>query len=266
MLGLDRNYGKFATVSDVGIKRESNQDYFVFRPSNNELEDLVFGGIAGMGGYAAGEDSAEVVAKIVAESLPNRDLTKMIEEAEHSVLELARTLPFGKTGATGIIARVSGDTLEQRTVGDVRMYVFDSKGKLIYRSLDQSKTQEWLESDGLYVKSGTVRNSFGPKPYNFNPSSNLLSTRNMKVLSTGHIKNPSHLEKETLVNLNPGYQVLILTDGAHGPVPNGEIISIYESGETNPQTIVRKIREMAIKHKSDDNLTAVAYVHKSWAI
>lgn len=276
VVAWDSDYGRIALLSDIGPTRKANQDSFVFVPRRKSGPDstsleLLFGVIDGMGGYFGGEEAAEAVAETIARS-SGKSLTELICDADTAARAVAKRLN-SHAGATGAFVSISQDELIPAIVGDGRAYVFDEKGNLRYISKDQSQVQELidlgiLDTDG--AERNVVTNCFGvveektdrPK---FNPSISLLElTKKMKFTEKGRIINAKRLHPVYKVDLHPGHQVLVLTDGAHDAIPNREIMNLYASGEQNPQEVVRKIKELAYTHNSGDNATAVAYIHKPW--
>lgn len=228
------------SLTDKGLKRESNQDSFVIE------QDLGLYIVAdGMGGHFGGE----IASSLAVESMRNfiRDyqmkagddkslLAHAYRFANQRIQQRAKEEPrlFGM-GTTMVASFVVGDKLYIGNVGDSRAYLF-RKGSLWQLTEDHSLMNEQLRA-GL-ISEAQIENYQG---------------KNVITRSVGY-------ENEVQVDLlereiQKGDHFLMCSDGLCGLVEDQVIEDILkkENGEYAVQACVKK----ALENGGDDNVTVL---------
>ena len=227
-------------LSDPGCVRSNNEDYFI---SDSELGIFILAD--GMGGANAGEYASHLSAELLYEFLrkpPEQDGQSTLEqaflEANWAVRHAAQTNPqLEGMGTTLLVARALVDgQVEIGTVGDSRAY-FWTGGALMQVTEDQT----WVAEVGS-------RLGLGEEALRRHPMRHVLT---MAVGSTEELRMRSYL-----LQLSPGDQILLCSDGLHGVV-NEKILA-----ETliSPQTLPEKCHCLVEAAKSEggpDNVTVV---------
>jgi serine/threonine protein phosphatase PrpC len=124
-------------LTDIGLKRTSNEDAFWINPSNN-----IFIVVDGMGGHNAGEIASRMAIELLKVALDDESLQKTnnetdkIERLFYNALNntSVQIFNYGKEnqewtgmGCTVVIAWLNGNNLYSSHVGDARIYVCSKK-------------------------------------------------------------------------------------------------------------------------------------------
>lgn len=231
--------------TDVGLRRENNQDSFLIDESLG-----IYLVADGMGGHRGGEVASkiavetirDVIAKTVKESAsrkPNPRATLAIAYESASAAIYDRSLENGGElqgmGTTLVSAYYSGDVLYVANVGDSRAYLF-SKGHFWQITEDHSLVNEQL-------RAGMIKESDVEK----------FAAKNVITRSVG-------FEREVQCDIlervmQPGDLVLICSDGLSGMVDDEKIAEFCKS--LNPQEIVSKCIDEAKANGGEDNVTVL---------
>lgn len=163
---------KFAYHSDIGLKRQINQDRCcVLSNQANQLFGIV---CDGMGGHQAGEQAAQMTMDILCQSFLAHDifyseaaatqwLTDIIETANREVYEDALSNPLhAGMGTTLVAVLCMQNSLIVCHAGDSRAYFFDGL------SLQQ------LTSDHTYVNLLVENGSISKEQAKSHPQKNVL--------------------------------------------------------------------------------------------
>ena len=128
---------KIYAKTDVGRKREMNQDYvYVTDKPVGPFPNLLV--VAdGMGGHKAGDFASKYTVKVVHEELEKTELDKpeeilksIVSVANHKLIQAAQSdVKLEGMGTTLVIATVIGNTLYFSNVGDSRLYLIGDKIK-----------------------------------------------------------------------------------------------------------------------------------------
>jgi PPM family protein phosphatase len=231
-------------MTDVGLRRENNQDSFLID------EGLGLFLVAdGMGGHSGGEVASalavQTIRDFVAKSqkdnrrvLPRQLLSDAYREASHRIYDHARSDGNKKLvgmGTTLVCAYFSRETLYLANVGDSRAYLF-KRPNLWQITEDHSLVNEQLRAGIISEKDV---DSF--------------SAKNVITRSVGFEREVSCDIIERVVE--PGELVLMCSDGLSGLVTDEKIAEICAAYE--PQQIVSKCIEEAKKNGGDDNVTVM---------
>jgi serine/threonine protein phosphatase PrpC len=232
-------------ATDAGRSRENNEDAWA-------VEEPLHAAILadGMGGANCGEVGSALTIEGVVEylrspeaGLEGEDLAKeAIRAANQRVLNAARTrTECDGMGSTVVLALWRLPELVIANVGDSRAYLFRG-GALRQLSYDQNFANEMRSSLGFTEER--VRTM---------PNRHVLT---MAVGAFEHV-----LIRTAVERLDPGDQVLLCSDGLHGPVDDANISRILGESATLRDKVERLI-ESANLNGGPDNVTAVLLQYK----
>ena len=146
---------KLYAKTDVGRKREINQDYvYVTDKPIGPFPNLLV--VAdGMGGHKAGDFASKYTVKILREELENTSLDKpeeilrgVVTKANHELIKAAHSdVKLEGMGTTLVAGTVIGNTLYFANVGDSRLYLINEKIRQI--SKDHSLVEEMVRLGGI---------------------------------------------------------------------------------------------------------------------
>lgn len=237
-------YGK----TDVGLKRETNQDCFVIE---NITENVLLMIVCdGMGGANGGSEASSLAAKsfsdYVKENFENTDkyeytvlLTKALEKANEKVLEKASSgKEYEGMGTTLVCALYDGESYNCLWVGDSRIYVFRTEG-VVQISHDHSFVQSLVDSGNITTEEAKTH-----------PNRNIITKA--VGIENGVAGDVCRLSAEEFDGL------LLCTDGLCGYVEEKDI---YEALRTKKDAAecCEKLVELANKSGGNDNVTVVVH-------
>jgi serine/threonine protein phosphatase PrpC len=232
--------------TDVGLRRENNQDSYLF-----DEEIRLYMVADGMGGHRGGEVASRMAVETCHEVIRNaykdagarrlnpRALLGMAyEEASHRIYDRSQEpgTDLHGMGTTLVAALFQDGTLYIGNVGDSRAYLFSDR-KLWQLTEDHSWVNEQLRA-GLIAESELTRGA--PK--------------NVITRSVG-------FERDVQVDiierqLNEGELVLICSDGLSGLVPDERIAELCIAHK--PLELVSNCINEAKRNGGDDNVTVMA--------
>lgn len=236
---------KAYALTNVGVRRNTNQDYVYFSENNvGNLPNLLV--VAdGMGGHKAGEVASELAVKAVLQSLEeneNTDKITLIEEAiaaaNSRVLEMAVSdEKFKGMGTTIVVATLDDNMLYVANVGDSRLYLIDDEGiRQITR--DHSLVQEMVSIGELDKESARTH-----------------SRKNVITRAVGVEKNVMADFFE--VEVKEGTKILLCSDGLTNMVEDSDIKSIVELYGKSLENVVHKLIDSANENGGLDNIAVV---------
>ena len=227
-------------LSDRGCVRPNNEDYFITDP-----ESGIFILADGMGGANAGEYASRLSAESLHHSLlqaPPPDGAEMLEEAFREANRAVRRAASGDPkldgmGTTLLVARDIGDSrLQIGSVGDSRAY-FCSHGELSRVTEDQT----WVAEVGARIGL----------------SEEALRKHPMRHVLTMAVGSGDDLRVHcSTVDLQPGDQVLLCSDGLHGVLSEEILQSTLNSKQSLPEK-AHYLVEAAKSEGGPDNVTVV---------
>mgnify|MGYP002709575006 FL=1 len=235
---------KTFSMTDVGIRRESDQDYmYTSETAVGNLPNL-FLLADGMGGHAAGDYASrftvEKVAELVGKSTftePVAILKQAISEANALLLaEADKDVSRQGMGTTLVTATIIDDRMYVSNVGDSRLYLV-SDDKMIQVTRDHSLVEEMVRLGEMDKEDAKVH-----------PDKNII-TRAVGVL-------PEVSADFFEVELEPGDMILMCSDGLTNMVRDEEIRQII-LGQRDIVEKAEKLVETANKNGGRDNITVV---------
>jgi protein phosphatase len=227
-------------ATDVGRTRSGNEDsYFCGR--------TVFAVADGLGGHQGGEVASAAAVEPLA-ALDGRELASPAEaaealagaiaEANSAILAQAAGDPgLWGMGTTVTAAAVSGDHLQLAHVGDSRAYLFRDG------SFDQVTTDHTVV--GELVRRGRLT----PAQAAVHPERSIL-TRAVGLDPRIPVDTPDPID------LRPGDQVLLCSDGLTEAVPDADIAGIL-SAQPDSHAACQALIDTANGNGGPDNITVV---------
>ena len=238
-------------LTDVGLDRDNNEDYFLVDPLKN-----LFIVADGMGGHNAGEvaslNATEAVndhltPKILAEIKGDRikindELNDCLYIANQKILDMAENnVSYQGMGCTLVVALVERGALHTGHVGDARAYLCDANG-INLLTTDHSKVMELVEAGQMTLEE--ARQS---------PLKNELSQA---------IGSPLPIIPDyNFTALKNGDKVLLCSDGLWDMLADEEICRIVNQAQP-----AKSICEELVKKANDagghDNITVVVFEYR----
>ncbi len=234
---------KIFAMTDVGRKREVNQDYvFVTDKPVGPFPNLLV--VAdGMGGHKAGDFASKYTVKVLHEELekvslakPEEILRSVVDVANRELIRVAQTdVKLEGMGTTLVVATIIGNTLYFANVGDSRLYLINDKIRQI--SKDHSLVEEMVRLGGIKAEEAK-----------HHPDKNII-TRAMGVKETVE---PDIYE----YRLKKGDVILMCTDGLSNMVEDEDMFDIVK-GARDIVEAVEMLIEKANSNGGRDNIGVV---------
>ena len=234
---------KYYSMTDVGRKREMNQDY-VFatdKPVGPFPNLLVVAD--GMGGHKAGDFASKYTVNVLRKELENSStdkpgdiLKRVVVIANNDLIRVAKSdVKLEGMGTTLVAATVIGNTLYFANVGDSRLYLINDKIRQL--SKDHSLVEEMVRLGG--IKAEEAKN---------HPDKNII-TRAIGV------KNDVEADIYEY-RLKKGDMILMCTDGLSNMVEDEDMFDIVK-GARDIVEAVEMLIEKANSNGGRDNIGVV---------
>ena len=231
------------SMTDTGIIREMNQDYFF--ASDTPIGNLpnLYIVADGMGGHKAGEYASRYTIERIVASVskspgeePIAILNEAIRRANELLIEEAVEDESKRgMGTTVVAATITDRHMYVANVGDSRLYVISQKIRQITR--DHSLVEEM-------VRLGEMDESEARK----HPDKNIIT----RAIGAADSVTPDFFE----VDLEPEDYILLCTDGLTNMITDEEIAGVVQ-GEDSLETKVNTLINMANRNGGRDNITVV---------
>jgi protein phosphatase len=234
---------KLYAMTDVGRKREVNQDYvFVSDEPIGPFPNLLV--VAdGMGGHKAGDFASKFAVKTLVEELRNTPLDKpreilknLMSIVNKKLIEAASAdIKLDGMGTTLVVATVVANTLYFANVGDSRLYVLSDKIRQL--SKDHSLVEEMVRLGG--IKAEEAKN---------HPDKNII-TRAIGV--------KEEVEADVYeYRLKRGDFILMCTDGLSNMVEDEDMFDIVKCSRDVVEA-VQMLVDRANENGGKDNIGVV---------
>jgi PPM family protein phosphatase len=232
----------FAGLTDVGLQRSANQDSYYLSPAGE-----LFIVADGMGGHVGGQEASRLATAAIetyiaahhGSDIPSSALLeKAIFSANAAVLaDQQAHAERSDMGTTVVILLLRDNQFWCAHVGDSRLYLLRESG---FFQVTQDHT--WVAQA---IKDGDLT----PDQLQQHPWRHVLSqcVGREDLLTV----EPQRLQVE------PGDQLLLCSDGLTEELSNDEIITYLQSAETCQEAVVELI-SAAKKRGGRDNITAIA--------
>lgn len=244
-------------LSDVGQVRQINEDSLltlevgrVHRSIGTPLGLYVVAD--GMGGHSAGDVASGLAVNTVAQHAVDTLLPSELDEQDHAfdvhawlreaaalankTVHEQRQLAGTNMGTTLVMAFIIAGRAHLANIGDSRAYLINQAG-LRQLTVDHSLVQRLIDTKQLTVEEARTH-----------PQRNVI----YKNLGDRATVEPDI----TQVDLQPGDQLLLCTDGLCGYVEDRAILDIIRSA-ASPQAACRQLIDAANANGGPDNITAI---------
>ncbi len=234
---------KLYAMTDVGRKREVNQDYVYVTDQPVGPFPNFLAVADGMGGHKAGDFASKYTVNTVLEELkktpldkPEEILRNIVSIANHKLIEVAATdVKLEGMGTTLVAGTIVGNTLYFANVGDSRLYLINEKIRQI--SKDHSLVEEMVRLGG--IKAEEAKN---------HPDKNII-TRAIGV--------KEDVEADIYeYRLKKGDVILMCTDGLSNMVEDEDMFDIVK-GARDVVEAVEMLIEKANSNGGRDNIGVV---------
>lgn len=224
-------------LTDVGLRRDKNQDSFVMTPPLFAVAD-------GMGGHAAGEVASAAVVRRLAElggsaAISVEDLTlRLIDAVEDIELEVGEE---GMSAGTTVSGVSFGEDPHSPSwtvfnIGDSRVYQF-FKGALSQITVDHSVVQHLMDTGAITPEEAEVH-----------PHANVITR------AVGFNEDP--VPDAVSLALIPGQRILICSDGLTKELTDLGVQHFLSQAETAEEAAKTLIAQ-ALGNAGRDNVTAI---------
>ena len=233
-------------LSDVGRRRESNEDDFLLEP-----ELGLFAVADGMGGHAAGEVASHMAIETLREALRNGDakaprtvddagqwLRSAVVEANRRIWESIRVHEDRRGMGTTVVALVRcGSELVVGHVGDSRLYML--RDDELHRV---TSDHSWVNEQ---VKLGLLSDDEAQR----HPMRNIVT----RALGS----RPEVVVDLVTAGVLPGDVFVLCSDGLNTMLSDEEIRGILEAHREDPETAGNSLVDAANQRGGEDNVTVV---------
>ncbi len=224
---------RFSARSDVGLRREINQDSYGTQDLPQATLLIV---CDGMGGHAAGEVASRLgvdtmIATFAADAPPDAALRNSFIAANRAIYSEGR----GGMGTTGVAALFADGQLHVANVGDSRAYLV-REGQIEQISRDHSFVSDQVAAGLMTAEQARTSN-----------------VRNIITRALGY--QPEVQVDIFSLALRPGDTVLLSSDGMHGLIEDSEIAEV--SSMLPPEEAAQRLVDTANARGGPDNITVV---------
>ncbi len=234
---------KTFSITDAGVLREMNQDYYFASDTPVGKLPNLFIVADGMGGHKAGDYASRYTIERVVASVSRNDSDEpvtIIKEAidkanELLVAESKEDKSKSGMGTTLVIGTIIGNKLFVANIGDSRLYVIGQKMRQITR--DHSLVDEMVRLGEINADEARVH-----------PDKNII---------TRAVGTSEHVEADYFeVELTEDDAILLCTDGLTNMVKDEEILEIISKNES-VETATEKLIRLANANGGKDNITVM---------
>ena len=242
----------FFGLTDIGKKREINQDYFITYKIKDDINLHIVAD--GLGGYKAGDVASKVCTEQIIEylsdkfdkiqSLKSKDsyikklLTTSIKQANKKIYEMEKTdEKYKGMGTTVVLILTINETIYYLSVGDSRIYYIDNEYKEIKK----------ITEDDTYVNSLLKKHIITEKEAKIHTQKHVL-TKAIGIFDDIDII-VNKLDKSSGI-------LLMCTDGVTNMIKDYELLDIIKNNNTLTN-ITKEIILKANDNGGTDNITAL---------
>ncbi len=242
----------YVVRSDVGKKREINEDYYLIKKLGNECELYIVAD--GLGGYECGEVASKICAESIYENIlyeydkiaksKNKDkyissmLKNAISDTNEKIFNMEKTdVKYKGMGTTLLVVFIYYDSIYYLSIGDSRIYY-------INKDLEEIVC---LTEDDTYVNTLIKTNIITYEEAKNHPQKHILTK------AVGVFKD-IEVEVTKLESKQGGY-ILLCTDGVTNMIKTHEILNIFKNNDFD--ILAQKIVEQSNDRGGIDNITAL---------
>ena len=240
---------KYTARTDVGLKRENNEDNLYARIYDDE--NALFVVCDGLGGYSSGEVASKVAVNCIRDNFEanieklkqsNQDeiqdfLVNVIKIANEKIFNMQITNPNYKgMGTTAVLVAKINNKLYYESVGDSRLYYIDK---------DKEKIEQ-VTVDDTYVNELVRKKIIDKSEAKNHPQKHVL-TKALGIFGSVETKVDSLIRQNGLL--------LLCSDGLTNMVKNDNILDIIKS--SNFMTLSDALVDTANRNGGADNVTVI---------
>lgn len=240
---------KFIAKSDIGKKREKNEDSYYIKMIDNDTGIYIVAD--GLGGHLGGEVASNILTKNVSDFIEQKSrwlknassekikyvLCEAIKYANENIYNLSLSEPKYKgMGTTVTLVYKIENRIFYVSVGDSRIYHLDN----------DFKKMKQMTVDDTYVNELLKTNVISEEEAKNHPQKHVL-TKAVGILDSISVE-----AKE--LNVKDGYLILC-TDGMSNMLTEKEVISIFKS--TKFDDVASNIIVKANENGGTDNITVI---------
>ncbi|MEG1705544.1 MAG: Stp1/IreP family PP2C-type Ser/Thr phosphatase [Clostridia bacterium] len=247
----------YVVRSDVGQKREINEDYFLIKKIGKDGKDIVLYIVAdGLGGYESGEVASKLAAETIYNNILNEYdvliksknknkeksvcnlLKNAVKNANEQIYNLEKTdEKYKGMGTTLLVVLKYFDDIYYLSVGDSRIYYIERNFNKIFL----------LTEDDTYVNELVKTNAITYEEAKNHPQKHILTK------AVGVFKDIEVTIQKLEKDFN-GY-ILLCTDGVTNMIKKDEIIDIFKKSTFD--MFAQKIVDISNERGGTDNITAL---------
>ncbi|MEO9210465.1 MAG: Stp1/IreP family PP2C-type Ser/Thr phosphatase [Ginsengibacter sp.] len=238
---MEQNF-KFGNLTDVGLVRKANEDYYGCFDSNNGYVFVVCDGMGGhVGGAVASQTAVEAIKSFYDESHLNIfvSLQSALVKANEAILQKIKNAPeLDGMGTTCVLLVIKEGKVYYAHIGDSRIY-YIHKGQLQHITKDHSFVQSLVDEGHLTEAEAEVH-----------PNKNQIT----KALGIHATIEPTVCEEPIIPHV--GDYFLLSSDGLTGMTSDAAILEAIIEPEKTLQEKVTHLITLAKEGGGKDNITA----------
>jgi protein phosphatase len=239
---------ELANLTDLGVRREQNEDYFLYLEPEDDDEFARKGRLLlvadGMGGHNGGEVASSIAAAALREAFldpgaedPKAVLLRGFSQAQQEILTRgSETDDLSGMGTTCTAVILRDGELSLGHIGDSRLYLLRDSA-LTQLTEDHTLVHQLVKGGALSQDEAAT---FEPK----NVLTAALGMRSDDVAADF---------SEAPIALQPGDTLIVSSDGLHGLMDDKEIAAA--AGSMSPNDACRALLNLAIERGGPDNIT-----------
>ena len=232
-------------MTDIGSRREVNQDYVYCSDDAVGLLPNLYIVADGMGGHKAGDFASRFSVCEFEKELKEQKARTIIGSMEGAIrvvnerlLKEAAEPDYEGMGTTFVAACIEDGNLFALNIGDSRLYLLNEKGTIRQITQDHSLVEEKI-----------LRGEIDRKDAKNHPEKNVIT----RALGATEQVLPDFFE----VELEAGDYALLCSDGLTNMVEDVTIKEIVLEKETSLEEKARKLIELANENGGRDNISLV---------
>lgn len=249
---VDRSdFVKYASISDMGIKRETNEDYYKIIDLGYPEKPIFFMLADGMGGHKAGEVASKTAVEFVAdyirtiaEELFSVDSNKiiysmeeMLKKSNEKLRDIASSnIDCEGMGTTFIFVCIHNNNMYICHIGDSRTYLI------------REDSISCITKDHSYIEELVELGEITREEAENHPRKNVIT----RALGVDEIVEIDKYTQE----LAAGDIILLCSDGLSNELSDTEIFEILKDNES-PQKACQIMVDCANRHGGEDNITVI---------
>lgn len=236
---------KTYSVTDIGQKRKTNQDYVYCRQEPLGLLPNLFIVADGMGGHNAGDFASRFAVEEFVRQIGEgegktliRTMEAAVDRANRLLIEqAAQRTELKGMGTTFVAATIEGEDMYVANIGDSRLYLIGQE-EIMQITQDHSLVEEM-------IRRGELRR----EEARFHPNKNVIT----RAMGANVDVVPDFFE----VRLREGDIILLCSDGLSNMMDDHEIFSVVRQNHEDIEKAGSELLRLANEHGGRDNISIV---------